>query len=336
MSVPTLTFFNNKGGVGKTTLVYHLSTMMARLGVRVVAADYDPQANLTSAFLEDATILDFLDSTEEVLTIYQALRRLTDGSGDILPLRAFAEFDDPLALIPGDLRLSGFEQQLADDWSNNFQGASRTRALRTTSALWRVTQQVARDFKADLILMDVGPNLGAINRALLIASDYVIFPVALDLFSLQGLRNVGTTLARWRGEWGDVLIREIPSERDFDIPTGKMQPLGYIILQHNERRGRIVSSYAECASRIPDIYQRDILNGNDSAPQPGESQLIGRVRHYLSLMSMAYMARKPIFDLRAADGAIGAHFKNVQLAHENFQELAESILQCIGIKLPEY
>ena len=53
MSVPVLTFFNNKGGVGKTSLVFHLAWMFAELGKRVVAIDLDPQANLTSAFLPE-------------------------------------------------------------------------------------------------------------------------------------------------------------------------------------------------------------------------------------------------------------------------------------------
>ena len=53
MSVPLIAFFNNKGGVGKTSLVYHLAWMYADLGFRVVAADLDPQANLTAAFLDE-------------------------------------------------------------------------------------------------------------------------------------------------------------------------------------------------------------------------------------------------------------------------------------------
>ena len=44
----TIAFFNNKGGVGKTSLVYHLALMYAEIGVSVVAADLDPQANLTA------------------------------------------------------------------------------------------------------------------------------------------------------------------------------------------------------------------------------------------------------------------------------------------------
>ena len=49
----TIAFFNNKGGVGKTSLVYHLAWMYAELGLSVVAADLDPQANLTSMFVDE-------------------------------------------------------------------------------------------------------------------------------------------------------------------------------------------------------------------------------------------------------------------------------------------
>jgi cellulose biosynthesis protein BcsQ len=53
MSPPVIAFFNNKGGVGKTSLVYHLAWMYRDLGLNVLAADLDPQANLTSAFLDE-------------------------------------------------------------------------------------------------------------------------------------------------------------------------------------------------------------------------------------------------------------------------------------------
>ena len=49
----TIAFFNNKSGVGKTILVYNLVWMFAELGLSVVVADLDSQANLTSMFLEE-------------------------------------------------------------------------------------------------------------------------------------------------------------------------------------------------------------------------------------------------------------------------------------------
>ena len=58
MSAFTLTFFNNKGGVGRTALVYHVAWMLAELDYVVLAVDLDPQANLTAAFLDEGELVD--------------------------------------------------------------------------------------------------------------------------------------------------------------------------------------------------------------------------------------------------------------------------------------
>ena len=83
MSVPVVTFFNNKGGVGKTSLVYHLTHMFASLGTRVVAVDLDPQANLTAAFLDEETIDDLWNRPSDKQTVYQCIEPLT-AVGDIV------------------------------------------------------------------------------------------------------------------------------------------------------------------------------------------------------------------------------------------------------------
>ena len=61
----TVAFFNNKGGVGKTSLVYHLAWMLRELGHRVIAADLDPQANLTGMFLDETSLERFWNSGNE-------------------------------------------------------------------------------------------------------------------------------------------------------------------------------------------------------------------------------------------------------------------------------
>ena len=79
----TIAFFNNKGGVGKTSLVYHLAWMYADLGLNVVAADLDPQANLTSMFLEDQRLEALWTDGGHKQTIYGAFQPLLEGTGDV-------------------------------------------------------------------------------------------------------------------------------------------------------------------------------------------------------------------------------------------------------------
>lgn len=73
MSIPILTFFNNKGGVDKTSLVYHLAWMFYDLGYRVLACDLDPQANLTSMFLHEEQLEVLWTVEGDRKTIYNAL-----------------------------------------------------------------------------------------------------------------------------------------------------------------------------------------------------------------------------------------------------------------------
>jgi chromosome partitioning protein len=171
MSGRVITFFNNKGGVGKTTLVYHIAWMLADLGYRVVAADLDPQANLTAAFLDEEQV-EGLWSSSHRRTIWGAIEPFQEGSGSITDAELVKTWDDHLVLLPGDLALSAFEDDLSSDWLNCL--AQKARSFRIMSAFHTVLMRASEQHSADFVLVDVGPTLGVINRAALVASDHVV------------------------------------------------------------------------------------------------------------------------------------------------------------------
>jgi chromosome partitioning protein len=328
MTVPVLTFFNNKGGVGKTSLVYHLAWMLS------VAIDLDPQANLTSAFLEE----DDLEALWEPAggatanaanaTIYQCVRPLTEV-GDILKPQT-QRITPRLHLVPGDLALAGFENFLSQEWPNALGSGNPYRPFRILSSFWQVAQMAAQQHGAELILADVGPSLGAINRSALIGTDHVVIPLAADLYSLQGLRNLGPTLRDWRADWRKRLDNW--SQPSFPLPEGRMEPAGYILMQHTERLSRPVKAYKKWADRIPATYAESVLlqPGPGAKVQPVDSHCLARLKHYRSLAPMAREVHKPIFSLSTADGAIGSHAAAVRDAYSDFKALAEAILERIG------
>ena len=327
MSVPVLTFFNNKGGVGKTSLVFHLAWMFSEMGKRLVAIDLDPQANLTSAFLSEDLLEDLWDTSDAQRsgrTIYGCIQPLTKV-GDIR-MPETQTINPRLHLVPGDLALAGFEDQLSGAWTEAM-GSNQNnlfRPFRLLTAFWQVAQMAAKSHEADLILADVGPNLGAINRSALIGSDHVAIPLAADLFSLQGLRNLGPTLTGWRADWCKRLANwESP---DFSLPQGAMQPEGYILMQHMERLSRPVKAYKKWVDRIPDTYRESVLGSNLGDLSKGnDGNCLARLKHYRSLVPMAQEVRKPIFQLNSADGAIGSHAQAVRDAWSDFKALAVAI-----------
>ena len=329
----TIAFFNNKGGVGKTSLVYHLTWMYADLGLNVVAADLDPQANLTSMFLDDERLEHILKDNAHKRTIYGAFEPLLEGTGDITEPH-LEDIFPCLSLVPGDLALSAAEDELSGQWSKCMD--SNPRAFRVISGMWRILMKAAERVDADLVLIDVGPNLGALNRAALVAAQDVVIPMAPDLYSLQGLRNLGPTLRRWRKEWKDRLERRPDSIADLPMPPGGMQPAGYVVLQHAVRLDRPVQAYSRWMARIPQEYRRSALGNGDlnQAAMDTDPHCIATLKHYRSLMPLSQEAHKPMFFLKPADGAIGGHMAAAQDCYHDFRNLAKRIAERGGIGIP--
>jgi chromosome partitioning protein len=330
MSTPVLTFFNNKGGVGKTSLIYHLAWTLADQGKSVLIADLDPQANLTAAFLDEDKIEALWSDPKPGSTIYQAVKPLTDVGDIAAPL--LQRISRNLHLIPGDVDLSGFEDTLSTEWPRSMGDSTLSRPMRILSAFWQVMQLGAAEVNADIILVDIGPNLGAINRSVLIATDYVVIPLGADLFSLQGLKNLGPTLRSWKSLWQKRLqnwgrSQDAKVHSGLRLPDGRMLPLGYLCQQYGVRLDRPVKAYDKWVKRIPEVYREAVLNENppSQVPSAGDPHCLATIKHYRSLIPMAQEHRKPIFKLTAADGAIGGHAGAVQDARKDFEELARKI-----------
>lgn len=330
--IPVLTFFNNKGGVGKTSLVYHLSWMFAELGLKVLAVDLDPQANLTAAFLSEDTLESLWSDSPGTRTTYAGIKPLLDV-GDFDPVSP-QTIHSNLLLLPGDLALAGYEDSLALAWADARQERNLARPFRILTAFWRMAQRAATDSDIDLILFDVGPNLGAINRAALLATDHVVVPLGADLFSLQGLRNLGPWLREWRSGWKTRLAGW--KDPDFALPTGTMSPLGYIAMRHGARLSRPVKAYTRWLMQIPEVFRESVLEESASrAPDIEQDKYcIAMLKDYASLMPLSQEARKPMFLLRPADGAIGAHASAVRRAYGDFEQVAKALAKKLKLRLP--
>ncbi|WP_293783935.1 ParA family protein [uncultured Pedobacter sp.] len=322
----TIVFFNNKGGVGKTTLVYHFTYMLAEMGYKCLAVDLDPQTNLTSMFLSDDRLQEIYDNDYSRPTILESIKPVNRGIGDIQP--AHVEFIDlNIGLIPGDLELSLFEDKLSSNWGGCLNRDEA--AFRTISSFYRIIKEASQRIDADFNIIDIGPNFGAINRATLIAADYVVVPMAADLFSLQGLKNLGNRLTTWQTEWDDRSIRN--PEPSLDLPSGRISALGYVVMQHGIKESRPVKSYLKWANRIPTVFREAVLQepGVPDLSVNDDEYCLALLKHYHSLIPMAMEARKPIFLLKPSDGAIGAHLGAVRNSYEDFSLLTRKILSSI-------
>ena len=170
---------------------------------------------------------------------------------------------------------------------------------------------------------------------MLIATDKVIVPLAADLFSLQGLKNLGPMLGRWRDDWCRRLSNW--SSPSFSLPKGKMEALGYVVQQHSVRLSRPVKAYDKWVNMMPEIYSTTLLKQQSGpfAEKPADDgNCLATIKHYRSLVPMAQEHRKPIFHLTSADGAIGGHMKAVEDADFDFEKLASNIINKMNSNAP--
>ena len=329
----TIAFLSTGDRVGTSSLVYHLASMYARLGVNVLAADLNPQAKLTGMFLSEEELEPLWPETAERQTVYGALRPLLDRA-DRVPAPYVAEPEPGLGLVVGDILLATSEDELASHWAAFL--TRQPRAMDVPSALARILRRAAGEVDARLILVDIGPHLGALNRAAIVTADSLVVPLAPDIYSLQSLRNLGPALRRWQREWKESRER-IPGV-DLSVPEYPMQPIGYIVIQGAVRLDRPVMASDDWLNRIPTVYRRAVV-GEESpstdATVETDPHCFATLKPYASLMPLAQEAGKPMFALKPADGATGGHVAAVQGCYRDFRELAKAIAERAGSSIPE-
>ena len=330
----TIALFNNKGGVGKTTLAFHLAWMFDTLGIRTVVADLDPQANLTSMFLHEDGVEALWGKVQEPSTIYRAFQPLLDRKGP-LETPDLQRISANLSLAPGELAMSETEDALSSQWLESYRGNDG--AFRVISALGQLLARAAEAAEAQLVVVDVGPNLGPLNRAALAATDFVAIPLAPDLYSIQALQNLGPTLDHWRNEWSDIVTRNQTLASELNVSQNGMQPIGYIVQQHAMRLDRPVQAYAQWMEKIPSAYRDNISGvlGSDAKAIEQDPNCLATLQHYRSLMPLAQAAHKPMFNLKAADGVMGGHASLARRCFDDFRALATRLAIACGVPLDE-
>jgi chromosome partitioning protein len=315
--VRTIAFFNTRSGAGKTTLVYHLSHLLADLGEPVLAVDLDPQANLTSMFLDDSR-LERLLSGERPATIFGAVGAAFEG-GDVLTPVTHAVAPG-LSLIASDPALATAEEALF--FGGLLSAAMQIPVLPVMMALSSAITRASEKLRPEWVLLDLGSSAGALNHSALLAADGIVIPLTPDFLSIHALKGVGASLDAWRKDWQDRRPQQAS-----DLPFGGFRPLGYVVMYPRPRETRWPHAYERWVDLVPPIFREAIAH----EPRPSfmtledDSYCLGVLKQYASLRGMAADARKPVFNLTPADGAIGAYAAAARGAYGDFRSVARAL-----------
>ncbi len=330
----TIAFFNHKGGVGKTTMLFNAAIEMGRLDRRVLMVDLDGQANLTAIALNDEQLIRLYPSAPQVSadTVAGAFAPLVSGAGDVAIPSAVEVRKDMVWLLPGDIQLSAFESILPGAWTESLAGNER--GFRVTSAPYRLIQASAEQVAADYVFVDLGPNVGALNRAVLLGSDYLILPMASDLFSLRALPSVGQSLDTWIRQWRTA--QSVAPPLAFSTQRGLPKVLGYVSQQFNIYRGEATMAFSAWIDKMPGAIREGLLNpmskhsdgqgGTLAEPAAVGDAKVGDLKNFHSLVPHAQTLRKAIFELEADDVIRGGQLTRARESEDQFRDLCQEII----------
>jgi cellulose biosynthesis protein BcsQ len=314
--------FNHKGGVGKTTLTVNIASALADANKKVLLVDSDPQCNLSSYLVEASVLDDVLDRSDSDVgqTLWSSVKPIVEAAGDVKPISAVERFPN-VFLVYGDLKLADFEQELPQMWLEALQRKSK--GYRGVTALSHVVNAIATQHDVDYVFYDCGPNIGALNRVILLDCDYFIIPAALDEFSIRALKTLGITLENWIRTWRTVL--DLAPDNIYLLP-GAPKFLGYIIQRFRVYGGHVSAGQSAYLPRFEKQIYSDIVSRLRSFdPQLASESLVenilGEVRDFST------MATKSQIQGVAIDNVQGGNQRLKAEAKQSFSVIAQKIIE---------
>lgn len=304
-----ISIFNNKGGVGKSTLAYHVAYTLALKGHKTLMVDLDPQSNLTLNAIspsdletiwqrEEPFIQNFKNSLkennltqqkyfEQTCSIHSLLKPVEDGIFEEVfvgkPIKV--NNNEKLGLIPGSLTLHMYETKLNENWAGAFNASPQS--LRLIDAIRDICLKAEEKYGYEFAIIDTSPSLGLLNKVIISTSTAFFVPCMPDMFSSVGLKNIGNALATWKKDFENIEVAKIRNQQtSLSIPEIYRQLpneysvnfLGYTLYnakkyQRKDRKANkwhLAKAHFAYAEKIPDIISQNIPNSSYSFLSPEE------------------------------------------------------------------
>jgi cellulose biosynthesis protein BcsQ len=342
MKAKTITLFNHKGGVSKTTTTYNLAWTLTAKGKKVLLVDGDPQCNLTGLLLGD----DFDDYYSTQNTIENNLKDAVKVAfeGKPAPIQAIdcyqPKTNENLFLIPGHMDLSAYDSTLSLSlYSNN--AISTLQNL--PGSFYRLINLCADKYDIDYVFIDMNPGLSAINQTFFMSSDAFIVPTNPDPFSLMALKTLKTILPRWK-TWVKG-SREYFENASYPLPETEMRFIGEVIQRFNLRNKKPASPYKGKIEEIktyiekefvPAMTSKEMIYGIDTLINKGliKDHCLAEISEFGALLQKANEQNIPVVALTqeriGEAGIVLAEMVQKQdLIQKTFDNMADVILELV-------
>ncbi|WP_158510612.1 ParA family protein [Serratia rubidaea] len=362
-----ISLFNHKGGVSKTTTVFHLGWKIASTGKRVLIIDADPQCNLTGLTLG-------LDDYESLVRFYDS-KQNTDIFNSLAPefslegtnhsqmssTSVTPTSNENLFILAGNIRFSELDTQIATAMTSS----NTLPVLRKfVGAFNRLVRKIAAEHNIDIVLVDMSPSVSSTNQCILMSSDYFIVPISPDFYCYQAIDSLSNVLPKWANE-----INPFKQGGDSPLPSSNPKMLGFITQNYRiyttasssnpdepEQPKQMSKAYSDWLERIKDVANRKLIPAlnkvsmvidddafRQSVSHDAPYHLAG-VQNFSGLVPVSQRLSKPIFDLTKEDGNwTGARWMwekggkengikvNIEEANRVYHSLAKSVLDMIEL-----
>lgn len=220
-----ISVFNNKGGVGKTSILWNLGISLADKDKKVLLIDFDPQCNLSIATLGEKEFAALLNDTytpnfQYGKTIKSFVLPYVQRNtiGNVFKTKTKFSFgNQQLDIIPGDFWLNSFADILSV--GNDVISGSGLYRFLIPELLTKYSE-----IEYDYVLIDLPPSFNTLVRSALYCSDYFLVPCTPDLFSAYCVNLIGEVLPSFIQDWEQGKQRFIKADPNDELILQKGKP----------------------------------------------------------------------------------------------------------------
>ncbi len=237
-----------------------------------------------------------------------------------------------------------FEEKISSRWSDAYRGDAL--AIRTITKIRSLSEEYAKKNKYDFVIVDTSPSLGALNKTIISTVDGFFVPAAPDMFSLYGIRNIGSSLRKWHEEF-DIIYKLISKDKRRLFPVEFVKFLGYTIYNarkytKHSSKWNLAQAHLKYALQIPDIINAhigaDLRKGISddllSEPIGGESVMHG----HNTFPSLAQHYRVPMWKIpkiarldKEHQNTVNGQKPDILATREKYKEFSDSLIERIEL-----
>jgi chromosome partitioning protein len=275
MAKKIISMFNNKGGVGKTTIIWNLGVSLAAANKKTLLIDFDPQCNLSIATIGYEEFAKYLETSPtypygktirayaqpyiyqmEINDIHFTQPKHQPESNS--PLFEKVDKNQVLDVIPGDFWLNSFADILTVG-TDVVSGAGLYRFLVPLLLVNKLEEKYEKTY--DYVLIDLPPSFNTLVRSALYCSDYFLVPCTADLFSAYCIGLIGEVLPKFVIDWKQGQTRFTDSNPyDKIIPyKGKPKFGGWIFNGFDTRKSKKLGADAYQFNKILNIVENKLF-----------------------------------------------------------------------------